>query len=245
VPVGQPVYAVTTIVNGGTTTQRIARVSAPGTPFAVQALPRLGTVLRPGQSVTVQVGYTPADKNEVAFPAYCRIEGVIAGRAGVDGKAYGLTVHAGAAGRLERPLPGARLCRPPGVPDRPGLAGHRRTRTPLRRPRGCSGGAIRHEARPVGGACQDLPRASPALVPGYAVLLVKDDSSLRWRTLKWLKVKQPKYREGERGCGTGEIIEAAFTWGGVHPSYSESSEPTRSSSGHGRDRPWAHACRRA
>ena len=59
VPVGQPVYAVTTIVNGGTAAQRIARVSAPGTPFAVRALPRPGTVLRPGQSVTVQVGYTP------------------------------------------------------------------------------------------------------------------------------------------------------------------------------------------
>jgi outer membrane protein assembly factor BamB len=59
VPVGQPVYAVTTVVNGGTTAQRITRVSAPGAPFAVRALPRPGTVLRPGQSVTVQVGYMP------------------------------------------------------------------------------------------------------------------------------------------------------------------------------------------
>jgi feruloyl esterase len=41
---------------------------------------------------TVQVGFTPADKNRVAFPAYCRVEGVIDGRAGADGKAYGLTV---------------------------------------------------------------------------------------------------------------------------------------------------------
>jgi Abnormal spindle-like microcephaly-assoc'd, ASPM-SPD-2-Hydin/PQQ-like domain len=59
VPVGQPVYAVTTVVNGGTTAQRITRVSAPGIPFAVRALPPPGTVLRPGQSVTMQVGYTP------------------------------------------------------------------------------------------------------------------------------------------------------------------------------------------
>ena len=59
VPVGQPVYAVTTVVNGGAAAQRITRVSAPGTPFAVRGLPRPGTMLRPGQSVTVQVGYTP------------------------------------------------------------------------------------------------------------------------------------------------------------------------------------------
>jgi feruloyl esterase len=41
---------------------------------------------------TVQVGFTPADKNAVPFPAYCRIEGLIDGRTGADGKAYGLTV---------------------------------------------------------------------------------------------------------------------------------------------------------
>ena len=41
---------------------------------------------------TVQVGFSPADKNAVAFPAYCRIEGVIAARTGADSKAYGLTV---------------------------------------------------------------------------------------------------------------------------------------------------------
>jgi hypothetical protein len=59
VPVGQPVYAVTTIVNGGTTAQRITKVSAPGGPFSAQFLPRPGTILRPGQSVTVQVAYRP------------------------------------------------------------------------------------------------------------------------------------------------------------------------------------------
>jgi hypothetical protein len=59
VPVGQPVYAVTTIVNDGTTAQRITKVSAPGAPFATRVLPRRGTILRPGQSVTMQVSYTP------------------------------------------------------------------------------------------------------------------------------------------------------------------------------------------
>ena len=60
VPVGQPVYAVTTIVNGGTTPQRLTEISKPGGPFAVRFLPRTGTVLKPGQSVTVQISYRPS-----------------------------------------------------------------------------------------------------------------------------------------------------------------------------------------
>ena len=60
VPVGQPVYAVTTIVNGGAT-------AADGSPRSARravrspsrfSCPRPGTMLRPGQSVTVQFGYT-------------------------------------------------------------------------------------------------------------------------------------------------------------------------------------------
>jgi hypothetical protein len=60
VPVGLPEYAVSTIVNGGTTPQRITKISAPGAPFSARFLPRPGTVLRPGQSVTVQFVYTPS-----------------------------------------------------------------------------------------------------------------------------------------------------------------------------------------
>jgi hypothetical protein len=60
VPVGLPEYAVSTIVNGGTTPQRITKISAPGAPFSAKFLPRPGTVLRPGQSVTVQFVYTPS-----------------------------------------------------------------------------------------------------------------------------------------------------------------------------------------
>ena len=60
VPVGLPEYAVSTIVNGGTTPQRITKISGPGAPFTVRLLPRLGTVLLPGQSVTVQFAYTPS-----------------------------------------------------------------------------------------------------------------------------------------------------------------------------------------
>ena len=60
VPVGLPEYAVSTIVNGGTSPQRITEISGPGAPFSARFLPRLGTVLKPGQSVTVQFAYTPS-----------------------------------------------------------------------------------------------------------------------------------------------------------------------------------------
>ena len=60
VPVGLPEYAVSTIVNGGTTPQRITKISGPGAPFSARFLPRVGTVLQPGQSLTVQFAYTPS-----------------------------------------------------------------------------------------------------------------------------------------------------------------------------------------
>ena len=41
---------------------------------------------------TVQMGFAPTDKNHVALPAYCRVEGEIDARTGTDGKHFGLTV---------------------------------------------------------------------------------------------------------------------------------------------------------
>ena len=41
---------------------------------------------------TVQMGFVPTDRNKVAFPAYCRIDGEIAGRTGAGGKHFGLAV---------------------------------------------------------------------------------------------------------------------------------------------------------
>ena len=41
---------------------------------------------------SVQLGFSPADKNKVALPAYCRIDGEIDGRTGADGKHFGLAV---------------------------------------------------------------------------------------------------------------------------------------------------------
>ncbi len=58
-PVGLPNYATDMIVNGGTTPQRISKISQPGGPFKVRYLPKPGTVLLPGQSVTVQFVYRP------------------------------------------------------------------------------------------------------------------------------------------------------------------------------------------
>ncbi len=59
VPVGLPTYAVSTIVNGGRRPQRITKVVTPGGPFRAVDPPRPGTVLLPGQSVTVQFSYLP------------------------------------------------------------------------------------------------------------------------------------------------------------------------------------------
>ena len=39
---------------------------------------------------TVQMGFLPTDKNAVAIPAHCRVEGVIDAHTGAGGKAYGL-----------------------------------------------------------------------------------------------------------------------------------------------------------
>lgn len=55
-------------------------------------------------------------------------------------------------------------------------------------------------ARGLGWAWEDV------LARGYEGLAAKDSASpyVGGRTLKWLKVKQPKYREGERGWETGK-----------------------------------------
>ena len=60
VPVGTPDYAATTIVNGGATPQKITKISLPGGPFSIVGLPKVGTVLQPGQTVTVQFAYIPS-----------------------------------------------------------------------------------------------------------------------------------------------------------------------------------------
>ena len=81
---------------------------------------------------TIQVGFAPTDKNKVAFPAFCRVDGEINGRTGADGKHFGLAVAialpqawngsflmmggGGLNGNLAAPLG------PVGAGDRPALA---------------------------------------------------------------------------------------------------------------------------
>jgi len=59
VPAGVPMSQEATIVNGGTAPQTVTSIHPPGGPFSVTGLPARGTVIEPGQSVGVQVTYTP------------------------------------------------------------------------------------------------------------------------------------------------------------------------------------------
>lgn len=61
VPAGVPMSLEATIVNGGTTPQTLTSIHPPSGPFSVTGLPSPGTVINPGQSVAVQVTYTPVD----------------------------------------------------------------------------------------------------------------------------------------------------------------------------------------
>ncbi len=59
VPVGISVPQVITVTNFGTVAQRVTSVTPPSGPFAATGLPAAGTVIKPGQTVSVQVVYTP------------------------------------------------------------------------------------------------------------------------------------------------------------------------------------------
>jgi hypothetical protein len=60
VPAGLVVPMTADLTNGGTTATTITSVTVPGRPFQVTGLPAPGTVIGPGQSVSVQVSYAPA-----------------------------------------------------------------------------------------------------------------------------------------------------------------------------------------
>ena len=83
----------------GASTASAAEAPAPPRPCAQMAgMSIAGVAVSKADDVpaaapgTVQVGFAPNDRNRVAFPAYCRVEGVIDARTGADGKSYGLTV---------------------------------------------------------------------------------------------------------------------------------------------------------
>jgi hypothetical protein len=60
VPVGVIVPREIDLVNGSTHAETVRSVRAPGVPYSVTGLPAVGTVLRPGQSVVIQVVFGPA-----------------------------------------------------------------------------------------------------------------------------------------------------------------------------------------
>lgn len=60
VPVGITETQVLVITNFGTTTQTVTSVSRPARPFSATGLPAVGTRIRPGRSISVQVSYAPA-----------------------------------------------------------------------------------------------------------------------------------------------------------------------------------------
>ena len=59
VPVGTAVPLTADIINSGTTPQTVTSVIPPAAPFTAQGLPAPGTIINPGQSLTVQVTFAP------------------------------------------------------------------------------------------------------------------------------------------------------------------------------------------
>ena len=59
VPVGVSQPQVTNIVNGGDKAVTVTSVTAPSAPFSATGLPRVGQVIKPGESLSVQASYTP------------------------------------------------------------------------------------------------------------------------------------------------------------------------------------------
>jgi hypothetical protein len=60
VPVGIAVSQMVNITNFGTTTQTVTSVTPPSAPFTAIGLPSVGTKLKPGQTISVQVTYAPS-----------------------------------------------------------------------------------------------------------------------------------------------------------------------------------------
>jgi hypothetical protein len=60
VPVGITKPIVTDIVNGGTKAVRVTSITKPTGPYTVvSGLPKIGTIIRPGEAIPVEIAYTP------------------------------------------------------------------------------------------------------------------------------------------------------------------------------------------
>ena len=73
VPVGIVVPREFNIVNGSTHPETITSVKSPSAPYRVSTLPAVGTVLRPGQSIIVQVLFAPTRPGH--FPGILSVTG--------------------------------------------------------------------------------------------------------------------------------------------------------------------------
>ena len=62
VPIGIHIPQTINISNYGTTTQTVTSVSPPSAPFDATGLPAIGTKILPGQTITVQVTYSPTSR---------------------------------------------------------------------------------------------------------------------------------------------------------------------------------------
>ena len=73
VPVGVIVLQEVDIINGSTHPETITSVKAPSAPYRVSGLPAVGTVLRPSQSIVVQVRFAPTAPGR--FPGTLSVTG--------------------------------------------------------------------------------------------------------------------------------------------------------------------------
>jgi hypothetical protein len=60
VPVGISDWETTSLVNGGDTPVRVTSVKLPAAPYTITGLPKVGTVIKPGEAIPVQGEFSPA-----------------------------------------------------------------------------------------------------------------------------------------------------------------------------------------
>ncbi len=88
VPVGVIVPREIDLVNGSTQAETVRSVRAPRPPYSATGLPAVGTVLRPGQSVVIQVVFAPARPGN--YPGILSVTGTSGGTATADLTGVGL-----------------------------------------------------------------------------------------------------------------------------------------------------------
>jgi len=91
VPVGVEVSREVDIINGSSHPETITSVRRPSAPYSVTGLPATGTVVRPGQSIVVQVLFAPTTPGD--YPSTVSITGSGGATATVDLSGTGLSAR--------------------------------------------------------------------------------------------------------------------------------------------------------